>query len=142
MDGYDNLKNAIVQQTAEDYAAAFMGTKVAGKEPEDMMLECERFFRSEWYVALTNGAIDGEKLARDIKIRELEKAVNAYEEILSICNTVKLKAVISFPQRKGTPKRKTMNYIFPGRLADGITETLITQLKIMKDELKNLNGRV
>ncbi len=111
------------------------------KEPEDMMLECERFFRSEWYVALTNGAIDGDKLARDIKIRELEKAVKVYEAMLSVCNTATFKAVVNFPAEKGTPKKKPLKYIFPDRLADGIADTLRIQLKSMKAELTELNGR-
>ena len=41
MDAFDNLKNAIVRQAAEDYAAAFMGCSIDGKSPEDTMLECE-----------------------------------------------------------------------------------------------------
>jgi len=145
METYDNLKNAVVQQTAEDYAAAFMGARVDGKEPEDMMLECERFFHSEWYAALTNGVIDGDRLARKIKIRELEKTVKVYEAMLSVCNTSTFKAVINFPQEKGRAKKKPMNYIFPGRLADGIADTLRIQLESMKSELRGLNavnGRV
>ena len=38
MDAFDNLKNAIVRQAAEDYAAAFMGCSIDGKSPEDTML--------------------------------------------------------------------------------------------------------
>ena len=66
MDAFDNLKNAIVRQAAEDYAAAFMGCSIDGKSPEDTMLECERFFRSDWYDTLTRGAVDGEWLMRNI----------------------------------------------------------------------------
>ena len=66
MDAFDNLKNAIVRQAAEDYAAAFMGCSIDGKSPEDTMLECERFFRSDWYDTLTRGAVDGEWLMRKI----------------------------------------------------------------------------
>lgn len=47
MDGYDNLRNGIVRQAAEDYAAAFMGNAVGDKDADRMMRECEEFFHSE-----------------------------------------------------------------------------------------------
>lgn len=49
MNAYDNLKNGIVQQAAEDYAAAFMGNSVGSKDADATMRECEKFFRDEWY---------------------------------------------------------------------------------------------
>ena len=91
MDAFDNLKNAIVRQAAEDYAAAFMGCSIDGKSPEDTMLECERFFRSDWYDTLTRGAVDGEWLMRNIKIRELENTLEIYKDILSLATAVRLR---------------------------------------------------
>ena len=141
MDEYEDLKNAIVRQAAEDYAAAFMGSGFNGKTPEDVMAECEKFFCSEWYTALTDGKIDGNWLARNIKIRELEKTIKAYKAALSVCNKSTFKAVIKFPNEKGKPKRKPMNYIFPERFVDGIEEMLRTQLKSMNAELKDLKAK-
>ena len=69
MDGYERLKNAIVQQAAEDYAAAFMGNPVGGKDADGMMRECEAFFRSDWFKALTE--LDGEMLLRKLQEEEL-----------------------------------------------------------------------
>lgn len=140
MDAYDNLKNAIVQQSAEDYAAAFMGNKVDGKEPQDMMNECEKFFHSEWYRTLTNEAIDGNWLARNVKICELEKAAKSYEEILCVCNNVKLCATVSFPKEQDKEKPKAMTYIFPPKFADAIMDTLRIQQEIIKAELRKLKA--
>ena len=104
MDAFDNLKNAIVRQAAEDYAAAFMGCSIDGKSPEDTMLECERFFRSDWYDTLTRGAVDGEWLMRNIKIRELENTLEIYKDILSPCNCCTIKVAVAFLHDKGGKK--------------------------------------
>ncbi|WP_298031053.1 hypothetical protein [uncultured Dysosmobacter sp.] len=138
MDAFDNLKNAIVQQAAEDYAAAFMGNEVGGKKPADMMQECEKFFRSGWYTELTNGAIDGGWLARNLKIRELEKAAKAYEAMLGICNSTTFRSTVTFPKEKGKEKPKPMNYIFPPRFAGDIMGTLRIQLETIKAEIREL----
>lgn len=138
MDAIDNLKNAIVQQAAEDYAAAFMGSTVGEKEPEDMMSECEKFFQSGWYTELTNGAIDGGWLARNLKIRELEKAEKVYEAILGVCNNTTFQATVTFPKEKGKEKPKPMNYIFPPRFAGDIMDALRAQLKSIKAEIREL----
>jgi len=137
---YENLKNAIVQQAAEDYAAAFMGGKVDGKEPQDVMRECEKFFHSGWYTQLTNGAIDGDWLARNLKIREMEKAAKAYGEMLGICNNVTFRATVNYPKEKGKDKQKTMTYIFPPRLADGIMDTLRLQMETIRAEIRKLES--
>lgn len=141
MDAFDNLKNAIVQQAAEDYAAAFMGSKVGGKEPEDMMRECEQFFHSGWYTELTNGAIDGGWLARNVKIRELRKAVKVYDAMLNICNSTIFRATVTFPKEKGKEKPKPMNYTFPPRFAGAIRDTLRIQLETIKAEIRELETK-
>lgn len=140
MDAYDSLKNAIVQQSAEDYAAAFMGNDVGGKEPDSVMRDCEKFFHSDWYATLTNGAIDGGWLARNIKIRELEKAAKAYEAMLGVCNSVTFRAAVNFPKERGKEKPKPMTYIFPPRLADGIMDALRIQLESIRAEIKELKA--
>lgn len=140
MDAYENLKNAIVQQAAEDYAAAFMGNKVGGKEPSAMMWECEKFFHSDWYAALTNGAIDGDWLARNVKIRELEKAAKTYEAILDTRSSATFRAAVNFPKEQGKEKPKSVTYIFPPKFAGGIMDTLRIQLEAIKAEIRTLKA--
>lgn len=138
MYAYDELKNAIVRQAAEDYATAFMGNTVDNKKPEDMMRECENFFHSDWYRALTNGAIDGDWLARNVKIRELENAEKVYNEILSVCNNTTLRATVNFPKEKGKEKPKPMTYIFPPKFVDAVMDTLRIQLEFIKADITQL----
>lgn len=140
MDAYDNLKNAIVQQAAEDYAAAFMGNRVGGKEPSAMMWECEKFFHSDWYMALTNGAVNGEWLARNVKIRELENAKKAYEAILSTHSSATFRVAVNFPKEQGKEKSKSVTYIFPPKFAGGIMDTLRIQLEAIKGEIRTLKA--
>lgn len=138
MDAYDNLKNGIVQQAAEDYAAAFMGNSVGGKDADATMRECEKFFRDEWHKQLTNDSVDGEWLMRNIKIRELEKVKKAYEDILNICNSTAVKAVVNFPKQKDKKKPKPMAYIFPPKMADGLMDAMRIQLESVKAEIQKL----
>lgn len=138
MDAYDNLKNGIVQQAAEDYAAAFMGNSVGSKDADATMRECEKFFRDEWYKQLTNDSVDGEWLMRNIKIRELEKVKKAYEDILNICNSTVVKAVVNFPRQKDKKKPKPMTYIFPPKMADGLMDAMRIQLESVKAEIQKL----
>lgn len=140
MDAYDNLKNAIVQQAVEDYAAAFMGNKVGGKGPSAVMWECEKFFHSDWYAALTNGAIDGEWLARNVKIRELEKAAKTYEAILDTRSSAAFRVTVHFPKEQGEEKPKSITYIFPPRFAVGIMDALRIQLETIKAEIRELKA--
>lgn len=140
MDAYDYLKNAIVKQSAEDYAAAFMGNEVGRKEPDAVMRECEDFFHSEWYVALTNGKVDGEWLAKQIKIRELEKAADAYDAILNLCNRTTLKAAVRFPKVKNEAAPKPMIYIFPPRFAEKLMDFLRIQRESIKAEIRELKN--
>ena len=67
-DPYEALANAIVLQACEDYRTALRKLKKNPKNQEAMSeaMECERFFRSGWYQALTS--VDGEYLIR--KLRE------------------------------------------------------------------------
>ena len=140
MDAFENLRNAIIQQAAEDYAAAFMGNGTGGKAPEDVMSECERFFRSDWYEELTGGAVDGEWLMKTIKIREVEKAVETYETIVGLCNRCTFQATVSFPHTKGREKRKPLHYIFPPRLVPGLMDMARIQLEELKLQLKELKS--
>ncbi len=67
-DPFENLANAIIIQAVKDYREA---RKKLRKRPKNedaklMVQDCEAFFRSEWFTALTK--IDGEMLIR--KLRE------------------------------------------------------------------------
>lgn len=139
---FDDLKNAIVRQAVEDYAAAFMGSMVDKKFPEEMMEQCERFFHSGRYAELTNGVIDGDWLARNVKIRELEKVIEAYKTILYGDGTATFRVTVSFPYVKGRKKQKAVTYTFPPRLAKGILDYLWVQFGAVKEELKLLGGDV
>ena len=68
LDPYQELANAIVIMAAKDYRHAL---RIQRRNPDSQAArikidEIERFFRSDWYKALTN--IDGEVLIR--KLRE------------------------------------------------------------------------
>lgn len=72
-DPYENLANAIIATAAKDYMAAL---KILKKSPtnvcaKDTADECERFFRSSWYSALTS--VDGEFLIRRLRGETLKK---------------------------------------------------------------------
>lgn len=67
MNPYENLANAIIIQAAKDYKKALKALKRNSKyEPAVFMKrDCERFFRSSWFAALTN--LDGEALMDSLK---------------------------------------------------------------------------
>lgn len=61
-DPYEKLVNAIILQAVTDYRVALKKIKARPKNREaiDEALRIERFFRSDWYQALTS--VDGEYL--------------------------------------------------------------------------------
>ena len=69
---YENLANAIILQAVKDYRMALKSLKVNSRNrtAQADKAEIERFFRSQWYSALTS--VDGEML-----IRSLQKEVDA-----------------------------------------------------------------
>lgn len=58
--GADNLSVAIVNRACEDYILAVCGSKVDNKDPQFVLAEVERFFRSEWFSLLSHGDIGPE----------------------------------------------------------------------------------
>ena len=68
MDSWENLANAIILQAVKDYREARKKLKKRPKNEDAklMVSDCEAFFRSEWFMALTR--IDGEQLLK--KLRE------------------------------------------------------------------------
>lgn len=69
---YENLANAIILQAVKDYRMALKSLKANSRNrmAQADKAEIERFFRSQWYSALTS--VDGEML-----IRSLQKEVDA-----------------------------------------------------------------
>ena len=67
-DPWENLANAIILQAVKDYREARKKLKKRPKNEDAklMISDCEAFFRSDWYRALTD--VDGEMLIR--KLRE------------------------------------------------------------------------
>lgn len=71
-DGYERIANAVIILAAKDYLCALRKLERNPKNDGAIMMResVERFFRSEWYSALTS--VDGEFL-----IRNLQKEVSA-----------------------------------------------------------------
>ena len=72
-DPYESLANAIITTAAKDYMTAL---KILKKSPANVTAqstvdECERFFRSAWYAALTSG--DSQFLIRRLREEALKK---------------------------------------------------------------------
>ena len=75
-EAYENLANAIIVQACEDHQSAVRTMRTfwwdpRGKEytlAKSMLENCENFFRSEWFKALTT--VDGESLLQALKMRE------------------------------------------------------------------------
>ncbi len=67
-DPWENLANAIILQAVKDYREARKKLKKRPKNEDAklMVSDCEAFFRSEWFKALTN--VNGEMLLK--KLRE------------------------------------------------------------------------
>lgn len=69
---YENLANAIILQAVKDYREARKKIKKRKKNEDAklMVKDCERFFRSEWFNALTS--LDGEMLLKKLQEEEIK----------------------------------------------------------------------
>lgn len=67
---YENLANAIVLQAVKDWRSVARTLKKRSRyEPaKQMKEECERFFRSDWFEALTD--VDGRIILKKLKQEE------------------------------------------------------------------------
>ena len=65
---YENLANAIILQAVKDYRMALRSLKAnpRNRTAQADKAEIERFFRSQWYSALTS--VDGEMLIRSLQM--------------------------------------------------------------------------
>ena len=70
-DPYEGLANAIIMQAVKDYRVARKKAKYhpKNKEAKLMIQDCESFFRSDWFSALTT--IDGQMLLEKLKEEEI-----------------------------------------------------------------------
>ena len=70
-DPWENLANAIILQAVKDYREARKKHKQRPKNEDAklMIADCEAFFCSDWFAALTN--IDGEALLRKLQEEEI-----------------------------------------------------------------------
>ena len=66
MNWYNTLANAIITQAVWDYRDSLRG-RIADKtmSVENMLKDCEKFFKSEWFAILTK--IDGEVLMKKLQ---------------------------------------------------------------------------
>lgn len=67
MTNYENLANAIILQAVKDYRTALkcLDRNPNNRSAQSDKTEVERFFRSQWYSALTS--VDGEMLIRSLQ---------------------------------------------------------------------------
>lgn len=71
---YQALANAIILQAVTDYRNALLGYGCACKKAESVKLECENFFRSEYFSYLTK--VSGKYLIEKLR-KEAHDASNS-----------------------------------------------------------------
>ena len=62
---YEDIANAIVLQAVTDYKNALVGISYNRKSAEDVVRECEKFFRSNYFCLLTK--VPGEYLIEKLR---------------------------------------------------------------------------
>lgn len=69
---YRNMQNAIVLQAVTDYRKALKGESYNKRKykPEQIIKECEKFFRSDYYRHLTK--VDGEWLIEQLRQEHID----------------------------------------------------------------------
>ena len=72
-EAYQELYNAIVLQAVTDYRKALAGISYGKQSPEDVVKECEQFFRSVYFSRLTkvSGEYLIEKLRKEVQDESL-----------------------------------------------------------------------
>lgn len=70
-DPYESLANAIILMAVRDYRTASKKRKKHPKNKDAKLIveDCERFFRSDWFTALTS--VDGELLIKKLQEEEI-----------------------------------------------------------------------
>ena len=127
--GIENLCNGIVEQSAKDYANAFMGKWVENISPQDTLSKLDKFFHSEWYGQLTK--VDADWLLKSIKIQELDIAIDSLKRTLTEDGLIKL--CIAKKNNKDS-----MTYTIPPRLMSEFNKAItfcIAQLEAEKEKI-------
>ena len=76
MNPYSALAEAIVLKAVDDYRSALRGERIDADTPvEKTLSDCERFFRSEWFMSLTN--VKGKMIMEKLKGEIHESRVNS-----------------------------------------------------------------
>lgn len=65
-DPWQALADAVVCQAAKDYRNAIHGIGIGRKRGKTVKKECEWFFRSQWFITLSN--LDGSTLIRKLSM--------------------------------------------------------------------------
>ena len=65
IESYQPLIDAIILQAVNDYRNALVGISYSHDSAEDVMRECERFFRSDYFSMLTK--VSGEYLIEELR---------------------------------------------------------------------------
>ena len=69
-EAYADLAGAICAQAVKDLKTAYRAVMAGKKTREDSTVQTlEKFFRSEWFVQLIGGAIDGETVIQEVQRR-------------------------------------------------------------------------
>ena len=67
-ESYQDLAGAICAQAVKDYMSAYKAVLSGRRERRDSTVQTmEKFFRSEWFVMLIGGAIDGEMVIQEVR---------------------------------------------------------------------------
>ena len=64
LSSWQSLCHAIIVQAAEDYRTALKGDVIDGTDPEIILADVNRFFRSEYFDLMTN--VNGEYLIENL----------------------------------------------------------------------------
>lgn len=81
---YQDFANAIIKKAVDDYRKALDGKGYGGKTPTQVIREVEKFFRSQYFEALTE--VNGEFLITKLRQEHEEKERRKYESTLGASN--------------------------------------------------------
>lgn len=81
---YQDFANAIIKKAVDDYRRALDGKGYGGMSADRVIRDVERFFRSQYFEALTE--VDGEFLITKLRQEHEEKERRKYESTLGASN--------------------------------------------------------
>ena len=160
---YDNLKNQIIARACKDYAGAYLGRRLTSEEgyskhyakefkkylkreeekrghaivhgtPEQIKLECEWFFHSDWFKELSGGAVDPDRLMKETIINTIDDVLDTLNSAFNIKNRSYLTLKIETPK-----ERENISYPLPPLLADVCFNALRRKAKDLRKEAAELS---